>query len=182
MFLRTAARDANETRPERLLRRRDEMSSPSESASSKAKTLERPISIRYQYMSPNPNEFARFAFNLLMRPMTDATTSSVIPAVSFHTVPPGDGLLALSDPQRRKAGRGDERDRAQQAILGGIGVRVHWRRARRVGERFRDEYLADRRLEQRPRGGHLAANVDAFRIERAHHRGEPAPDLPVRFQ
>ena len=36
--------------------------------------------------SPNPNEFAQFAFNLLMRPDDHATKSSSSRAVSFHTV------------------------------------------------------------------------------------------------
>ena len=36
--------------------------------------------------SPNPNEFAQFAFNLLMRPDDHATKSRSSSAVSFHTV------------------------------------------------------------------------------------------------
>ena len=36
--------------------------------------------------SPNPNEFAQFAFNLLMRPDDHATKSRSSRAVSFHTV------------------------------------------------------------------------------------------------
>ena len=36
--------------------------------------------------SPNPNEFAQFAFNLLMRPDDHATKSRSSRAVSFHTI------------------------------------------------------------------------------------------------
>ena len=71
-----------ETRPERLLHRQKKCLYWS-SVSSKARRY--PDFIRKN--SPNPNEFAQFAFNLLMRPDDHAGKSSRSSrAVSFHTV------------------------------------------------------------------------------------------------
>ena len=71
-----------EKRPERLLQRKEQNVFYQASVSSKASRY--PDFIRKN--SPNPNEFAQFAFNLLRRPDDHATKSRSSRAVSFHTV------------------------------------------------------------------------------------------------
>src|SRR5512146_563582 len=82
-----------------------------------------------------------------------------------------------SDARRGEAWRGDERDCTEQPVLRGIRIGIYRRGARRLGERVLLERLANWRLEELPRRGHLAPHVDALGVEGIHHRGETAPDL-----
>ena len=80
-FFWTAARDATQSVLSVCYKEKKKCPYRS-SVSSKARRY--PDFIRKN--SPNPNEFAQFAFNLLMRPDDHATKSRSSRAVSFHTV------------------------------------------------------------------------------------------------
>ena len=80
-FLGTAARNATKSVLSVCYNEKKKMSLPF-IVSSKARRY--PDFIRKN--SPNPNEFAQFAFNVLMRPDDHATKSRSSLGVNFHTV------------------------------------------------------------------------------------------------